>query len=171
MACVLFLGCGGSSSEAPGDNFVFSGGEFQLYVKQVSDGCLDGGLDLLFMPSGLQSPYALSKRTWIPAFEDLPQSYEIELKAPFNNMPITMQAMGATGMEVVDAVQSQVELGLPGGACSADMSFSATLTVTSETTIVMETTVVLSNFQSEGELCPNLVSDPCEVGLSMDGVL
>jgi hypothetical protein len=176
MACVVLLSCGGGDdSETVGSDtaidFVFEGGDFQLFVKKVHDGCLDGSLDLLFMPAGTAQPYALSSRTWIPAASQLPESYEIKLQAPFSDLPVTMESDGEYAMKIADAQLPQVELGLPGGPCTADMSFSAVLALTSAGTIDMDTSVILSNFNSADELCPNLASDPCTVGLEMYGEL
>ena len=142
-----------------------------MRVNAVSDGCLDGSLDLLFMPSGTEEPYALSHRTWIPAVTELPQSYEIQLKEPFSNMTITMESNGQNSMKIAGADQGQVELGLPGGQCAAQMSFSALVTLISATSLHMNTQVVLSEFSSKAELCPLLATDPCTVELEMYGEL
>jgi hypothetical protein len=161
----------GQEADTSANNFVFEGGEFQLEVQEVTDACLDGSLNLLFMPNGSDKPYALQNRTYIPATAELPKTYVMALAAPFTNMSITVETAGDYAMKVRDAKQSQVELGLPSGQCTANLNFDADFTLISATEVTMAVTVTLSDFASADNLCPVVDSDPCSVTLDMSGAL
>lgn len=148
----------------------FAGGEFQLAVRNVDDACLDGGLDLLFMPEGTATPYDLQNPTYIAGWSELPKTYTMKLQAPFSDMEITMVSDGGTGMKIVDAMQQGVVLAVPGSDdCSAEIRFDAELRVLTASSIEVDTRATLSGLTSPTDSCPVLESDPCTVALDMIG--
>lgn len=171
---VGLAGCGdnsstviaGTSDPLPAD---FAGGVFQLHVQDVDDRCLDGALEVLFMPGGGDGDYALINQTFIPGAADLPNSYVLKLEAPFNDMSITMEA-SPSGMEFTDAVQSDVRLSVPGtDDCTADITFVGAVRIDSADAIGLTVTATLSDLQSPTETCPVLQTQPCDATLSLRG--
>lgn len=148
----------------------FQGGDFQLYVQAVEDGCLDGGLQLLFMPDGADHDYALKNKTFLPGFAELPKTYVMKLAAPFTDMGITMSSAGTNAMKVSDGLQKGVLLGVPGSDdCRADMDIGANVTVEGPNAVRLSATVTLDHFQSPSDTCPKMDAVPCTVALTMRG--
>ena len=171
----LAIGCGEATTEVapPGPKpetvTDFAAGNFQLYVVEVDDDCLDGALKPVFMPHGGDTPYALQHPTPIPGFDQLPHTYTMTLAEPFAEMGLTMVRDG-DGMKVTDAHQEGVLLGLKGaGDCAGDMDFGATVTVKTADSIRMDTTVTFTTFESTTEACPKTAPLPCTVRLEMTG--
>jgi len=162
----------GTSDGADGNevkDFVFVAGEMQLFVHSVEDDCLDGSLQLVFMPNGTNEPYALQNKTYIPGEAELPADLVIKLNDPFSNMPVTYQSAGAYTYEIRDAFQSQVELNLPSGQCAADMNITADVTIDAPDAISLTASVSLTAFSSADDLCPEFDADICSVTLDMTG--
>ena len=158
----------GSDTVAPVTDFL--GGEFQLAVSRVDDGCLDGGLALVFMPEGTGSPYALKHPTVFPALSELPTQVTMRLDAPFSDMTLPMAAGGVGRITVRGASQKGVLLGIAGTAdCRADMVIDADVTVRAADRLDLSVTVVLDGLRSPQDLCPTMQSVPCTVHLEMSG--
>ena len=168
----LVLGCSSDASETSGDvasSEQFVGGQFQLKVHRVTDGCLDGSVDLLFMPEGTGEPYPLKNTTWIPGEADVPMTYQMDLEAPFSDMTITMSASDQ-GYRIADGTQTGVVLGLAGsGDCSADMRFEGDVVLHALDSVSMTVRVELSDFTSANEECPKTSAPTCQVVLEMSG--
>ena len=167
------VGCTSGEDVAPiGPAFVdFTGGQFQLYVQTVDDKCLDGALEVLFMPEGNNTAYALKNVSFIPGLADLPSTYILKLQAPFEDMSITMASDNAGGMQVINATQSAVLLGVPGSEdCRGDIDFGGTVRIDSATQIALEVTATLTNLSSVTQTCPPLETHPCAASLAMTGV-
>lgn len=148
----------------------FAGGDFQLYVRGVTDGCLDGGLQALFMPDGNDQPYALQNVSLIPALADLPQTYVFKLEAPFEGMDITARAALEGNVELVDGKQDDLLLSLAGSDdCTADMTLNGLVRPQPDGTVVLAVTVVVDDLKSPTETCPVLDAVPCQVELDMTG--
>ncbi len=153
------------------DPTTFASGEFQLSVVSVDDTCLDGSLDLVFMPTGKAAPYPLKNRTLIPALSELPKTYAMKLAAPFSDMTITMVSVQGkpAHMAVQDAVQKNVALGLPGSKdCVGDLRISAEVAITSKDAVTLSVTATLDALRSATDTCP-VAKLPCAVKLTMTG--
>ena len=173
VGVLLVAACGtdtaGTDASGPAAT-EFAGGDFQLYVRGVTDGCLDGGLQALFMPDGNDQPYALRNVSLIPALADLPKTYVLKLEAPFAGMDITARAAGEGNIELVDGKQDDVVLTLPGSEdCTADMTLSGLVRPQTDGTVVLAVTVVVDDLKSPTETCPVLDAVPCQVVLDMTG--
>ena len=168
-------GCEEASVEAEtaanGQSFAavdFTGGMFQLSVLSVDDGCLDGSLQLMFMPDGNLEPYSLAFPTEFPSAVALPSSFRVQLKEPFSTLEMELVGVQGDMLEVAEATQANVLLGVPGsGACSADLGFLADITVSSNDTLLLRTRVTLDGFLHPD--CPTVQETPCEVILEMRG--
>ena len=153
---------------APFDARDFSAGEFQLSVENVEDGCLDGTLQLLFMPDGTAAPYALQNTTLFPSGSELPNTVTVQLESPFSNLSMEMSLGADNTFEVKAGRQENLLLGLAGtGECKASLDFDATITVLDANTLSLETAVQLEGFSHPD--CPAVQQNPCQVLLRMRG--
>jgi hypothetical protein len=160
---------GTTAGTTTGGDPAFTGGLFQLTTHAVDDTCLDGALDLLFMPNGADAPYDLLAKTELPASDALPASYPIELQAPFSKMDVTVVADGEN-MKIVDAAQAAVKVDEAAyGDCESDMTISANITVVDDDTVDVNATVTIGSFTSAADSqCPQATT-PCTVTLTMKG--
>jgi len=171
----LLVGCAGeedsNSAGNTGAAFLaseFTGGVFQLSVLSVDDSCLDGSLQLLFMPDGNLQPYQLANPTEFPAASELPSPFVVRLEAPFSTLPMELTGVDGNRLFVAEAQQNDVMLGVAGtGECTADMTFFVSLTVSSDDELALATSVILEGFDHPD--CPAVQSTPCEVVLDMRG--
>ena len=174
----LFL-CGCGSDDAASDNTVdansaqssFSGGLFALETFEVQDQCLDGGLDLVFMPEGVDTPYRLAEDNELPAASALPSSQTIKLQAPFDSMAVEITDAGTGAMRIVDAQQPDVVVDeSQWGQCKADMVIEADITVVDDNNVNIAASVSVNTWKdgpTDGDACPT--ANPCIVTLSMRG--
>ena len=150
-------GSGGTTgTTATATGTTFAAGNFQLTTHAVDDKCIDGGLDLLFMPNGKTSPYDFANLTEFPAFSALPKTYQITLQAPFSAMTITLQADGAGKMKVQGAEQKAVVVDSNNyGDCKADMTVDSAITIDSNDAISMTATITITKWdQGTDQKCP-----------------
>jgi hypothetical protein len=146
-----------------------TGGDFQLTVHSVDDGCIDGGMDLLFMPEGGGQPYDLKNVTYIPGFGELPLTYQVKLQAPFEAMDVTMTDAGGNLMTIRDAAQPGVLLRVSGTEdCSVDLSLDADMTITGQDSLDGLVTVTVSNATSPTMSC-SVFPEGCRVVLDLKG--
>ncbi|MFT5432410.1 MAG: hypothetical protein ACI9OJ_003109 [Myxococcota bacterium] len=173
VSIAFLVGCSASTetTAAPdAGSSHFAGGEFQLQVERVDDGCLDGSLAVVFMPNGTQSAYPLANPTWIPGAEDVPTTYVMKLNAPFQDMSMTMEAGQGDQFVVKDAPQNAVPLNLAAASdCVVDMVFDATVDLVSSDSIAMSVRVTMTDFRSESEACPAPSAPACAVTLDLTG--
>ena len=145
----------------------FSAGTFQLYTIEVSDKCLDGGLDLLFQPDGENTEYKLENTTEIPGSADLPADLTVKLQDPFSDMAVKIEADG-DNMKVVGAVQEDVVIDADKyGDCNADMTVDLSITIMDDNNLTVAASLSVSDWQ--GDNCPEAQADPCMVNLTMRG--
>ena len=86
----LFIwACDGDNGADDERDFSFSTGEFQVSTHGVDDRCLDGGLNLLFMPEGEDEPWAWPYSITLYDPEQLEQTYPLTLREPFGEMEVT----------------------------------------------------------------------------------
>ena len=109
MMIFLLLGCGKTDAEKS-LSFSWTGGDFDFTTTAADDSCLDGALEALFMPSGPETPQQFEYPVYLPDFDELPISYEIDLREPFVSMPVTVDAADSA-MLSANGVIDEVELG------------------------------------------------------------
>lgn len=164
-------GCGRSSN-------TLAAGKFQLTTTEVNDKCLDGGLDMLFMPDGKEHPYDFKDtdgspiHTEIPAESSLPQTYEIELPQPFENMTIKLESSGTGKMKIRDSKRNAVVIDKKNyGDCAADVALDADIIILDNDDLDIAASIRVTNWKSATDnKCPIVTgSDPCTVSLSLKG--
>jgi hypothetical protein len=156
----LLMGC--DPSDDPAD---FTSGDFQFSTQAVSDGCLDGGMEVLFMPEGIPTEFA--NPIYIPAVDELPATYEIDLQDPFSEMEVTVTGDEDT-RTVTGAVNNNVEFdddNYPG--CLVDSSIDVDLTVDSADELHGTATMHTTSFDEGG--CPVVDTDPCDIIATLTG--
>ena len=84
----LLLAACGEDAE-PDDTVDFATGDFAISTNVVDDQCLDGGLNLLFMPNGTDTPWAWPFPVTLYAESALPSDYMIQLREPFGQLSVT----------------------------------------------------------------------------------
>ena len=105
----------------------FTSGDFQLTTQDVDDGCLDGGMEALFMPEGTPNDFA--NAIYLPAEDELPATYDVDIQDPFNDMEVTVTGDDDT-RTVTGAENNGVEFdadAYPG--CLIDNSIDVDLTI------------------------------------------
>lgn len=161
---------GGGGTADTGGGTTFTAGTFQLTTHAIVDGCLDGGLDLLFMPNGTAAPYDLAHPTDFYAYGDLPKTYDIQLQDPFRAMTVTVEQDGANRMKIENSTQTDVVVDAANyGDCSADMTVNAGIVIVDNDNLNVTATLSITGWASSGDTCPVFSSDPCTVTLTMTG--
>ena len=182
-AVVLTLagaGCGDSDDGGGGEGegeAEFEAGTFQLTTHAVEDGCMDGGLQILFMPGGTDQPYDLANPTEFPAYASLPQSYTVQLQEPFSELAVTLNAAGPKRMVVSDAPQPGVLVDADNyGDCTSDMLIDVDITIVDADNLNATASIEVYNVASAADqLCPASLLDNgsgdkrCSVTLTMTG--
>ena len=155
-----------------GGTTTFAEGIFQLTTYAIDDGCLDGGLDLLFMPTGTGTPYDLAHTTQFFAYSALPKTYEIQLQDPFSAMNVTVQQDGTARMKIENSEQVDVVVDDANyGDCNADMTVNAAIVIVDADNLDVTATLSITDWTSTGDTCPVVAGgDPCMVTLTMKGV-
>ena len=95
IALLLLIACDGKDPEsepAAFDPASWEGGDFDLEVIAVTDHCLGGAFEALFMPDGPAEPETLNYTLRRPDYADLPVADEVDLSAPFLSMPVTVES-------------------------------------------------------------------------------
>lgn len=144
----------------------FTSGNFQLTTQSVDDGCLDGGMEVLFMPEGTPNDFAAA--IYIPALDELPATYEVDVQDPFNDMTVTVTGDDDT-RTVTGAQNNGVEFDAdtyPG--CLIDNSIDVALTIDSADE--MHGTAVLHASSFDEANCPVVDADPCDMQLTLTAV-
>lgn len=173
LSLALLLACGGRGGDDgdPADavDFDWTGGDFQFTTWQVTDTCLDGALEALFMPDGPDAPWDFEYPVYLPAYDELPASYDVDFREPFVGMPVTVTAGSDGTLQVRGAVMEEVELGRGAyGDCVVTMSVDADMTPRSPDLADGEARIELSDPRGEDGRCPVLSGDPCTVTLILE---
>lgn len=165
MWLALVLGCVDSSLSST----AFEGGEFDFSTVLAKDECLEGALRAFFMPEGLDTPHPFEYPIFVPSWDELPQSYAIDLREPFMGMPVTVSA-GAEGVyEIRGSVMDSVVLDeTKYGDCAVTMTVDADLTPVDTDNLEGEARIAISDPRGEDELCPVFSGDPCQVTLALE---
>ena len=159
---LLFVACDPDDSDEP-----FTTGDFEFETVAVDDACFDGGFEVLFMPDGPETPSEFGAEITVPAADELPSTYPIDLADPFNDMEVTVTGSGDT-RTIRGAQNIGVELddeAYPG--CLVDMSIDVDLTISNADEVSGTATLNTSSFDEAN--CPVVTSDPCEITLDIVG--
>jgi hypothetical protein len=162
LAALLLSACTPSSSLAD-----FTGGNFQFTTQSVTDGCLDGAMDVLFMPEGASTPNDFANPIYIPALSELPDTYTVSLQDPFSDMQVTVTGDEST-RTVTGAQNDDVEFDAtnhPG--CLVNDSIDVALVIDSVDDLHGTATLHTSSFDESS--CPVPTADPCTVTLDLTG--
>jgi len=166
MMIFLLLGCGKTDAEKS-LSFSWTGGDFDFTTTAADDSCLDGALEALFMPSGPETPQQFEYPIYLPDFDELPISYEIDLREPFVSMPVTVDADGSA-MLSASGVIDEVELGEQSyGDCVVTMTAEIDMTPSSEDSAEGEGRIAISDPRGDDDRCPIYDADPCLVSLTL----
>lgn len=168
-AAACALACATSCGEsADGDTVALATGEFVVQTTLVDDGCLDGGLNLLFMPNGTGTPWEWPMPVTIHAEDELPVTYDIELREPFGQMTVTARD-GGVDIQVIESETNPAVLLNEGrfGQCVADMSADVQVELQSADEISGIAELGMSDPRGD-ERCPREMPDACEVLLRFE---
>ena len=173
MACACSSDTDNSATtDTTSTSATFSGGIFALETFEVSDTCLDGGLDLVFMPEGTETPYQLAEDNELPSESALPSSQTIKLQSPFDAMTVEITSAGSGAMRIVNAEQKDVVVDdSQWGQCKADMVIDADITVIDDDNVTVAATVTVTTWNdgpTADDACPE-AANACVVTLSMRG--
>jgi hypothetical protein len=170
LAALVLIACGDKDDTASGfDHTTFEGGTFQFTTTGVSDGCFDGSFEPIFMPDGADTPNDWAVTTELPAWTDLPSSYELALPAPFLAMDVTVEEGGEALMVLAPTAQPGAvvldEDNFPN--CMVEITISADLTIVDADNIQGFATLETAGFENDPDNCPVVQSDPCEISLDI----
>ncbi len=168
---LLILGCGDKSDPNEEASFTWSGGDFQFQTTDVGDECLGGALEALFMPDGPATPHDFEYLIYLPGYEELPMSYSVDLRAPFVEMPVTVDSEDSSTLQIRGSVMESVELGpTTYGDCVVTMTVDLDLTPVSADEAEGDATITISDPRGEDDLCPIFDETPCPVALDLVAV-
>ena len=164
--------CGDKDTDTADGNYdptTFPGGSFQFTSYAVDDACLDGAMAVLFLPEGDGTTNDWAYPVDLPAWSDLPATYDVQLQDPFSTMSVTVEAGDSVGTMIVNgAEQTGVEWdadNYPG--CTVDMDIDVTVVINSDTDVSGTATMSTGNWT--GDSCPVVTSDPCTIVLDFTG--
>ena len=165
---MLCSACGGGDGGAA-DTIDFATGEFTVQTHIVDDRCLDGGLNLLFMPEGVDTPWEWPFPITIHAEKDLPITYDIELRQPFGQMTMTATDSGVNQQLLVSETNVGVLLGeAQFGNCAADIDATVQMRIERSDSGSGLGDLTLSNPRSDDGRCPPEMPPSCQVLLSFE---
>lgn len=164
MLLALFLGCGSDNSVSP----TFAGGDFDFYTENVLDECLGVALEALFMPEGPATPHAFEYPIYVPSYEELPVSYDVDFRDPFVGMPVTVEDGGDGWFAIRGSVMEAVELdAVKYGDCVVTMTVDADLKPETDDEVAGQGRIDISDPRGSEDLCPVFDTDPCRVTLQL----
>jgi hypothetical protein len=163
MWMLLVLACSDADSHV-----TLASGDYAFRTEAAVDECLGGALEALFMPEGPDTPHAFTYPIRIPGPNELPATYDIDLREPFVGMPVTVEDAGQGALAVRGAVMESVLLDeVRYGDCAATMTVDIDLTPLTSTTLRGQARLQVSDARGEEELCPVFAADPCLVTLAV----
>ena len=166
MLLMLAAGCGKTDAENTPD-FSWTGGDFDFTTTAADDACLDGALEALFMPDGPETPQEFEYTTYLPSLDEVPLSYDIDLRAPFVGMPVTVDT-GEDGVLTAAGVNDSVALGVVAdGDCEVTMTAEINMLPTSADTAEGAAQIAISDPRGEDGRCPVYDADPCLIRLTL----
>lgn len=155
--------CGG----AGGDSSYLKAGDHQFYTVAMTDSCLDGALETLFMPQGPAEEHAFAYPIYLPGYDELPATYAIDLREPFVGMDVELDSSDGLTLELRGSVMESVLLGNAYGDCTVTMRVDADLMPTAQGRLDGTAWISISDAEGSEELCPVFSANPCEVVLSL----
>lgn len=145
----------------------FEGGDFDFNTIGVTDGCLDGGFEVLFMPEGPSTPNPFGVAVYLPALDELPATYTQALPDPFPAIEVTVTGDEGT-RTVASATASDVEFdadNYPG--CLVNSGVAVDLTLDSVDEVHGTATLETGSFDESS--CPTPTADPCTLSVTIEG--
>ena len=165
---IWLIGCS-EPIEDDTPSFTWTGGDFDFQTVDVTDSCLNGALEILFMPDGPDVPHRFEYPLYLPSYDEMPLSYSIDLREPFVGMEVTVHEGPDGQLSIRDSIMESVALGAGTyGDCVTTMSVYADIKPTSANSASGDAQIHLSDPRGEDERCPVLESDPCTVELEME---
>lgn len=160
---LLLSACGGSTTPSQ-----VRGGDYQFYTVRADDACLDGAMAALFMPLGRSERNPFEFPIPVPAWDDTPQSYDVDFRAPFLGMPVTVEGTDE-GYAIRGSVMEAVEIDAASyGDCVATMQVDADLQPDTATLLYGEARIDVSSPRGDEGRCPVFAGDPCRVRLDIE---
>ena len=164
MLLFTLLACTGPVGEA-----AFKGGDYEVATVAMTDDCLDGALEALFMPKGRDTPQVFEYPVYVPGLDELPLTYDISLREPFVGVEMTVDAAPEglrASSDVIDAVLLNEPLY---GDCVSSLQAKVDLLPDSSSSGTGKAELTMSDFLGEEDRCPldELQSDPCLVTLDL----
>jgi hypothetical protein len=164
----LLVSCGSDAVEGP--SFSFPSGDFQISTRLVDDRCLDGGLNLLFMPRGSDQPWQWPYPVAIHAPSELPKTYDLTLREPFRRMTVTATQVDPQQQQFVAHSNPSVELGRERfGDCVVSLDGVVQVTLLESNRVEGIAALQMRNPRGD-ERCPAEMPASCEVILIFDGL-
>ena len=163
---LLVAACGTADPAEERPDFAWQAGDFQFTTVGVDDKCLDGALEALFLPKGPGTTHDFEYLIHVPAYEDLPTSYDIDLRAPFIGMPVTVTEGDGGTLVLRGSVMDEVALGAAAyGDCVVTMTADADLLPTDPDSVQGEARITLEDPRGSDQRCPEFEASPCGVTL------
>ena len=155
------MACGGDDDpEVNGGETGFSGGSFVITVQSVQDGCFDGAMNTIVLPTG--EPRELPAPVSIPASTDLPAQVDIQFNDPFQDVTgIEFELVGENGLKTAGEgfTQTGVDISTAeGDECEADMLVTADLSSQGEDRFTGTGTLTIT--ETRGADCPAFENEP-----------
>ena len=168
----LLLACGSADKDTGSQGpMVWTAGNFDFYTQTVADDCLGGALEVLFMPEGPNEPNPFEYPIYLPATEELPYSATIDLRAPFTEMPVTIEDDASGGFKIRGAVMDSVELGSAAyGDCVVTMTVDVDLSTEDVNNLEGSADISISDPRGSEGRCPVFTSDDCTVALTLTAI-
>lgn len=153
--------CGGDDDpEENGGETGFSGGSFVITVQSVQDGCFDGAMNTIILPTG--EPNALPEPVSIPASTALPAQVDIQFNEPFQDVTgIEFELVGDNGLKTAGEGFTQTGVDISASEeeeCEADMMVTAELTSQGEDRFTGIGMLTITEIR--GEDCPAFQNGP-----------
>jgi len=146
----------------------FKAGDYQFSTTDMSDDCLDGALEALFMPQGRTTPQEFEFPVYVPSLDELPASYEVSLREPFVGMPVTVTE-APNGLQFEGAVMDEVLINQSlYGDCVATMTVDSKIWPESSKAGTGVAEIDISAWRGSEGRCPSPDADPCLVTLELE---
>jgi hypothetical protein len=162
------IGCDGKDDTSSNADS-FDAGEFQFTNTAVDDDCLDGGFTVLFLPEGDGTESDWAYPVELPAWNNLPATYSIQLQEPFSSMDITVTDGGSEQFSMAGALQAGVvfnEDSYPD--CTVDLNIDATINIETVDSVTGQAFMTVDS--PSGDTCPVFEGGtPCQVTLDFFG--
>jgi len=165
----LLLACGGTDKDTGAEaDQPWHDGEFDFYTQSVEDGCLEGALEALFMPDGPEVPHEFEYPIYLPGYDQLPYTSTVDLRAPFVEMPVTIEDGGDGDLAMRGSVMESVALGAASyGDCVVTMTVDADLSPVTADEVEGSASIAISDARGDDGRCPVFSSNDCQVHLTL----